>query len=139
MDKYKILNKGDKTEFESEQTNINRWLEVGYKIVGEIDANSIGEARYKHENKSATAHISGPAISSHESENPTGYLKVTSTLFLVLSLIGCIFLVSQGLEASDSFETRRYAGIYYASAFSCFVLTLLIHSVCRLLVYIANK
>ena len=137
MNKYKILTLGDKTEFETEQSKIDSWLGVGYKIVGEIDASSIGDARYKNGN--TTLQTSALGTVSTESKNPSSYLKVTSTLFLVLSLIGCLILISLGLDASDSYETRRYAGIYYASAFASFVVTLLIHSVCKLLIFIASK
>lgn len=137
MNNYKILKLGEKTEFETDQLKIDGLLEAGYKIIGEIEASSVGDARYKNAHSSAqTADLGAESTAS---KNPSSYLEVTSTLFLLLSLIGCLVLLTLGFDARDSYETRRYAVLYYTSAFACFVITLLIHSVCRSIIYIANK
>ena len=139
MNKYKVLELGDKTEFETEQPKIDSLLKEGYKIVAEVEGSSIGYARYKYEKYHTGAKTSDLEVENKESKNPSSYLEVTSTLFLLLSLIGCLVLLSLGFDAGDSYETRRYAVLYYTSAFACFVITLLIHSVCRSIIYIANK
>jgi hypothetical protein len=137
MNKYKVLELGDQTEFETEQSKIDSLLKAGYKIIGEIEASSVGDARYKNAHSSAqTADLGAESTAS---KNPSSYLEVTSTLFLLLSLIGCLVLLILGFEAGESYETRRYAVLYYTSAFACFIITLLIHSVCRSIIYIANK
>ena len=46
MNNYKILKLGEKTEFETDQLKIDGLLEAGYKIIGEIEASSVGDARY---------------------------------------------------------------------------------------------
>ncbi|CAI3804419.1 hypothetical protein [Rheinheimera sp. MM224] len=137
MNKYKILKLGEKTEFETDQLKIDALLEAGYKIISEIEASSVGDARYKNAHRSAQTTDLG--AESTASKNPSSYLEVTSTLFLLLSLIGCLVLLTLGFDARDSYETRRYAVLYFTSAFACFVITLLIHSVCRSIIYIANK
>lgn len=139
MNKYKVLELGDQTEFETEQSKIDNLLKAGYKIVSEVEGSSIGYARYKYEKYHTSAKTTDLEIESKESKNPSSYLEVTSTLFLLLSLIGCLVLLILGFEAGESYETRRYAVLYYTSAFACFIITLLIHSVCRSIIYIANK
>jgi hypothetical protein len=137
MNKYTVLKLGDKTQIEQEQSAIDKLVSSGYRIVREIEANSIGDARYKYENNSNNQQNNSLPIT--KTENPSGYLKVTSTLFLVLSVIGCLILLFLGFEASDSYDTRRFSVIYFAGAGACFLMTILVHSICKVLIFIADN
>lgn len=135
MNRYTVLRLGDKTQFEQEQSAIDKLVSSGYKIVREIESNSIAGARYKYENNSDNCQN----LTIPELKNPAGYLKTTSTLFFVFSIIGCLVLVFLGFEASDSYGTRYFAVIYFVSAIASFLVAILVHSICKVLIFIANN
>lgn len=137
MNKYSVLKLGDKIQFEQEPSAIEELVSNGYKKISEIEANSVGDARYKYTNKDD--HQKAVKVNSTQVKSPMGYLKLTSTLFFVLSIIGCLILVFLGIEASDSYGTRRFGLIYFVSAFAGFLVATLVHSICKTLIFIANN
>lgn len=139
MNKYTVLKLGDKTqaEQEQEQSAIDKLVSFGYRIVCEIEANSIGDARYKYENNSSKQQ--NASLPASKAENPIGYLKATSTLFFVLSSIGCLILIFLGVVAIDSYDKHHFAVIYFASAFVSFLVAILVHSICKVLIFIADN
>lgn len=137
MSKYSVLKLGDKIQIEQDQLAIDKLVNSGYRIVREIEANSLGDARYKYENNSGNSKSTN--LPATKTENPIGYLKTTSTLFFALSVIGCLVLIFLGFEASDSYGARSFAVIYFASAFASFLFALLVHSACKVLIFVAEN
>lgn len=137
MNKFSVLKLGDKIQFEQEPSAIEELIQSGYKKISEVEADSVGDARYKYSYKGD--HKKAATVNTTQASSPTGYLKFTSTLFFVLSIIGCLILVFLGIEASDSYGNRRFELIYFVSAFAGLLIATLVHSVCKTLIFIASN
>ncbi|MGR3024540.1 hypothetical protein [Vibrio vulnificus] len=132
--KYTVLKLGGTTQFESERVAVDRFINSGYKFVCEIEAADRVEAQKKYSNEhKATNEVAG------ELKNPASYLKVCSTIFMTLSIVGCLILVLMGFEVAESYRTRDFAVFYFVGAAASLLVTLLIHSISKTLIYIANK
>ncbi|HBC3358703.1 TPA: hypothetical protein KDX62_001568 [Vibrio parahaemolyticus] len=135
MSKYTVLKLGGTTQFERERATVDSLINKGYKFVCEIEAADRIEAqkKYSKEYKATNGEVVG------ELKNPAGYLSVCSTIFTILSIIGCLILIIMGFESAESYRTREFAVLYFVGAGACLLVTLLIHSISKTLIYIANK
>ncbi|EPM8296277.1 TPA: hypothetical protein ACGUTS_004685 [Vibrio vulnificus] len=134
MNKYTVLKLGGTTQFESERVAVDRLINSGYKFVCEIEAADRVEAQKKYSNEyKVTNEVVG------ELKSPASYLRVCSTIFTILSIVGCLILILMGFEAAESYRTRDFAVLYFVGAGASLLVTLLIHSISKTLIYIANK
>ncbi len=129
MKMYTVLSLGETTKFVDDQKEVESLCKSGYKVVTEIEAKGRIEAQIIYNAKTI----------DEKEENPAKYLTITSNIFLVFSLLGCLFLLSQGYEASSSYRTKAMSPYFYSGALVSGLTVLLIHSACRVLIYIANK
>lgn len=122
---YCVLSRGEQTEFACERSEVERLLNSGFEKIGEVNSSSLGAARYAYENRK-----------SHEkcSVINTNYLKLALSFFLLTAVLAVLILIRAGLVSlgDESF-------FYYAGAAACAASTMLIHSVCKVVIKIAQN
>ena len=133
MKTYTVLKLGTTTQFEADKHTIDSLINRGYKFIREIEAESKSQAQ------AAYKLVEKESVKEPSHKNPSGYLGLISVLFCASSIIGCLVFAFMGFEAAGTYRTRDFAPIYFASAAASFLLTLLIHSASKTLIYIANK
>lgn len=133
MREFTVLKIGNVVKFELDEKEINILINKGYKVIGAVEADSVGDARSKFES-SEEKYTSGK-----ENPSPVGYLKLSSNLFFFFSILAALILIFAGFNATGSYSGRRFAIYYFASGFSVFLVSMLTHSACKALIYIANK
>lgn len=135
MKEYKVLKYKNLTEFESDEETIKSLTERGYSIVDEVVAVSTADARIKYEESMRRSN------EKPQDDDPSGYLNIMSTIFLITSLVGAFFMFAAGSSMADSYrsQTAMLAKYFFVGGGSLVLIGLLVHSACRCLIYITRK
>ncbi|EKO3964599.1 hypothetical protein EI372_07900 [Vibrio fluvialis] len=135
MKTYSVLKNEDSISIESNQEQIEKFVSSGYEVVAEINAMSPSDAQLKYEELLRRKREPG------KESNPAGYLNVVSTVFIAISLIACLALFIAGSNMKDGYYEQNawMAKYFYISGAAWFIISLLIHSACRCLIYITKK
>ncbi|HFU0228946.1 TPA: hypothetical protein ACGTRQ_003544 [Vibrio parahaemolyticus] len=135
MRKFTALTLGNSIEFETDAEKIKTLVNKGFNVSGHVLALSLADARVKYE----TMILDNPI---DVKSKPSGYLNFMSRIFLVFGIISSFLLAVRGMGMikHDYLSQAKDMGtLFIIASIMMLISTLLIHSICRCLIYITEK